>query len=284
MCRACGTQFWDPNRLSRHLRDSPSCVDTLRQHGYLASAIAPGVGSRGWRRNHTEHFHPAVPAKIQGALEPRVDEQRDDVPMSTHKALCDDLLQPNIPTATNEVASRLKLIIDQFPLYVEEIREILATLAVEIQDVREALLEDYWTSGQLAVALSAIEHLQDVDWTKDNITAEEEAKAVPFDDIALEVERVNWDEIWCATRRKHVTPSYAVFELSANWEAELLDSFKALDVSAVQDHLWAIVPPALRDTWLQILKGYAPALKAPQSFWCLQLAVPFRHLQHHSAS
>ena len=136
--------------------------------------------------------------------------------MSTHKALCDDLLQPNLPTATNEVASRLKHIIDQFPLYVEEIREVLATLAVEIQDVREALLEDYWTSDQLAVALSAIERLQDVDWTTDNIIAEEEAKAVPFDDIALEVERVNWDEIWCATRRKHVTPSSAVFELSAN--------------------------------------------------------------------
>ena len=29
VCQACGTQYWDPNRLSRHLRDSPACVNTL---------------------------------------------------------------------------------------------------------------------------------------------------------------------------------------------------------------------------------------------------------------
>ena len=70
VCKACGTQFWGTNRLSRHLRDSPECDATLRTHGIFADTVAPGIGSRGWRKNATEQFHPAVPTKQAPAIEP----------------------------------------------------------------------------------------------------------------------------------------------------------------------------------------------------------------------
>ena len=101
-----------------------------------------------------------------------------------------------------------------------------------------------------------------------------------FGEHAAEVERVDWDALWCATRRKHVTPSREVVELSDDWETELLDKLRTLDVSDVRNHLWDIVPKALKEVWLLILKGHEPALNAQQSFWTLQLAVPFRHLRH----
>ena len=75
-------------------------------------------------------------------------------------------------------------------------------------------------------------------------------------------------------------PSSEGLELLENWEAELLGSIKALDVSAVCNHMWDIVPDALKATWLLILKRHQTAFKAQQSFWDLQLAVPVRHLRH----
>ena len=280
MCRACGTQYWDPNRLSRHLRDSPDCVNTLRSYGLYAEEVAPGMGSRGWRKNATACFHPAVPARTDPALEPRDDGNLDDVPKQAYRAVCEKLLSAMLPSAVDAVILHLKRVIDDYPLYADEITELLTIVAGEVCAVQDELLGDYWSAEQLKAATDAVAMLLATDWASDGIPAAEEPLSASFGEIAVEVENIDWDALWCATRRKHVTPSREVVELSDDWEAELFDKLRTLDVSAVHNHLWDVVPSGLKKVWLLVLDGHEPALIAQQPFWTLQLAVPFRHLCH----
>ena len=61
LCQACGRQYWSRTKLAIHLRDSVSCVQTLREHGLQAATVAPGLGSRRWRRHAIEDYTLAIP-------------------------------------------------------------------------------------------------------------------------------------------------------------------------------------------------------------------------------
>ena len=280
VCRACGKQFWGTNRLSRHLRDSPECVSTLRANGATTTEVAPGVGSRVWRKNAIEQFHPAAPEKLAPALTPSHTDAVDAIAQEAHMALCEALLTTALPQNVDEVVAIIKMVLDNHPLYDGEVRAVLELVSEEIQEVHAELLADYWSAEQLAAASEAVRGLLPVDWLVDGIDLRDVAPTPSFNDIDEVVEKVDWDHIWCSTRPKHVTPSSEILELPESWEAELLGGFHSLDVSAVRGHLWGLVPAILQTAWLSILKGHAPALRANPSFWASPLAVPFRHLQH----
>ena len=178
MCRACGTQYWDPNRLSRHLRDSPDCVNTLRSYGLYAEEVAPGMGSRGWRKNATALFHPVVPARTDPSLEPRDDGNLDDVPKKAYRAVCEELLSAMLPSAVDAV-----------------ITELLTIVAGEVREVQDELLADYWSTEQLKAATDAVAMLLATDWASDGIPAAEESLSTSFGEIAVEVENVDWDAL-----------------------------------------------------------------------------------------
>ena len=86
-------------------------------------------------------------------------------------------------------------------------RDILVLIeGGELHQVHAELLDDYWSQAQFAAAVAAIEELINIDWVKDGIGGgNEDVAPTSFNDIAVEIGKVDWDAIWCATRTKHVT-------------------------------------------------------------------------------
>ena len=132
VCRACGRQYWSPNRLSRHLRDSPGCVATLRANRLFAAAPVPGMGSVGWRRNETEFYNPSTPAQTQEAMPPQTCEDWDANQAAAHRELCDMLLSGPFPANPEWIADKVRTVLAGFPLYEDEAKDLVEFVLSEI--------------------------------------------------------------------------------------------------------------------------------------------------------
>eukprot|EP00439_Symbiodinium_sp_Y106_P026950 s6463_g3.t1 len=123
------------------LRGNGACKAAAEYFHHGKSPLC--MGSRGWRKNATALFHPAVPTRTHSTLEPRDDGTTDDVPKQAHRAVCDALLSEELPSAANAVILHLKRTIDGYPLYADEIYELLTIVAGEVREVQAELLAEY---------------------------------------------------------------------------------------------------------------------------------------------
>ncbi|OLQ05712.1 hypothetical protein AK812_SmicGene11066 [Symbiodinium microadriaticum] len=283
-CAACGRQYRNTNRLARHLRDTPACAATLRAHRMFAEVPAPGFGSRGWRKEAVDNFHPAVPQQQDQGLEAQITDDWDDTQKAAHLALCEVLLGDDLPATAEEIAALLKATVTRFPLYEDEAKHLLDFVHQEAREVRSELLDHGWTSNTEQEVTAAVESLLSAPWHAVDQIPRRDAQVFTYEDIFTTVSETNWSEIWTATREVHGTPEVVQYELEPSWEADLRASCRAIDVSAVHNHLLPVVPRALRDVWDTVLSGGVPRLSAPCSFWQHSAAAPFAPFAAHSAS
>ena len=278
LCAACGRQYWSTNRLARHLRDSPSCAATLRANRLFASKIAPGYGSRGWRKAEVDSFHPAVPQQQHEGLSAQASDDWDEVQKAAHLALCEVLLDGSVPETVEGLVTVVRDTVNRFPLYEEEAKHTIEFVYHEVKEVHDDLLDEGWTQATVQVVEEAFEQLLTTTWHSDEQKQRSDERITTLEDILNVVSETQWSEIWSRTRCLHGTPSTALYELHSGWEAEILESCRTVDVSAVQRHLFPVVPLALRRTWDDILKGGTPTLVAPGDFWGHPAAAPFAPL------
>ncbi|CAE7582633.1 unnamed protein product [Symbiodinium sp. CCMP2592] len=278
LCQACGRQFWSTNRLSRHLRDAPACVATLRAHRLFSKSMQPGVGSKQWRKNAVEQFHPSTPQPRTAGLPPQAGNDWDEVQKAAHLDLCETLLTPALPPEQGAIASQLRAVLGRYPLFEDEAKDLLEFVWHETKEVRAEIVGDTWPQDTEAAVDAAFADLltsvwgPSVDWTT------EASAHASFRDLERSVAHVDWAALRPNGPSFHVTPSDHQFVLAATWEADLVASCKVIDASAVRDHLWAIVPGALRGAWIDVQNGLKPSLAAPRTFWQSRLAAPFAHL------
>ena len=272
------------NRLAKHLRDTPACAATLRAHRMFAEVPAPGFGSRGWRKEAVDNFHPAVPQQQDQGLEAQMTDDWDDTQKAAHLALCEVLLGDDLPATAEEIAALLKTTVTRFPLYEDEAKHLLDFVHQEAREVHNELIDHGWTSNTEQEVTAAVESLLSAPWHADDQIPRRDAQVFTYEDIFTTVSETNWSEIWTATREVHGTPEVVQYELEPSWEADLRASCRAIDVSAVHNHLLPVVPRALRDVWDTVLSGGVPRLSAPCSFWQHSAAAPFAPFAAHSAS
>ena len=284
LCLACGRQYWNTNRLARHLRDAPACAATLRSHRLFAPTAMPGFGSRNWRKAAIDDYHPAAPVQQQPGLDANPADEWDDVQKSAHLALCEVLLESELPADEENVARLVRDTVDKFPLYEDEAKDLLEFVHLEAIEVRSDLLEEGWTVEVAHCVEGAMRMLLTAPWHAEGAVSRYDAQFLTMEDVLTTVSETKWSEVWSSARTTHGTPSIVHYELDASWEAELLAGCRAIDVSAVHHRLYTVVPKVLRMTWEAILKGDLPSLKAPVSFWSHPAAAPFAPFAADNAS
>eukprot|EP00439_Symbiodinium_sp_Y106_P005124 s4277_g1.t1 len=213
-------------------------------------------GSKGWRREDTEHYHPAMPEQQAPAMQ--------------H---CDDVGWDKVPAEVDAIVAAIQAAIDKLPLHEDEAKDIVEYTYYETQEVREAFLSDTWSDATAAAADRAFQLLLTIPWTHSEEMTQTEKASVTHADLNRHVGAVDSDAVWSRTRDKHVTPLRDAFELPVNWEAELSGSFESLSVSALRNHLRPIIPTQLSAIWHLVLKGHSPTLDAPAGFLGTKLAV-----------
>ena len=155
--------------------------------------------------------------------------------------------------------------------------DILDFLGHEIQEVTDQGIADFWNQAVQQAVPIALGRFISEEWSIPNRTIEPAVET--YQNFADKLAQFNWSDIWHGTGMLHVTPSIEPLELHPNWEAEWLCNCRQVDVSAVEQGLWPLLPKVLQTAWTQIMQGRSGALIAPQAFWKSQIAAPFRCLQ-----
>ncbi|CAE7241543.1 unnamed protein product [Symbiodinium sp. CCMP2456] len=260
------------------------CVATLRSHGLLARSHVPGFGSKLWKKTEIEGFNPSVPKEVSAPLQPGEGSEWDPVQKAAHAELCNVLLDRQIPADAAGILGLIRLTISKFPLYQDEIDDIVDFVRTEAQEIGQELMAEFW-SEELAVAMAeAFSTFLSCEWPVAEQPMADPQVGMTHWDIAAHMNEVHWESIWLAATGVHGTPSSCTFELSPCWETEWRGLSGVATVSVVNSHLWSWLPEALRQVVQAALEGHRPRLKAPRSFWQHQISVPFRRFAQHASN
>ena len=261
-CKACGKEFWSTNRLLLHLRDARRCADTLRSSETRNGQLHPGIGRREWRRIAHE-MDKLAPSTVQHeTVEPGNPAPACTWTKQTYAGLCDDLLVRNLPQSNDELKCLVRRALSRFPLYQNEIDDVIAQIQQEVLEVRDDLIGDFWTCDTFASVVEVLQQLQEAPWPPPTAEILEEKP----DQISLEQLRDGscWEPL-LARVPPHVTPHKPHFY--GDWEAEWKLCSGSPDDPAVQLRLFSFLPESLQKAWLAALEGRSPKLHAPDDFW-----------------
>ncbi|CAE7722823.1 unnamed protein product, partial [Symbiodinium sp. CCMP2456] len=274
-CQACGKAYWSTNRLLRHLRDSPKCVATLRSHGLLARNHVPGFGSKLWKKMEIEGYNPSVPQEVSTPLQPRESSDWDPVQKAAHAELCNVLLDRQLPVDADGILGLIRATVSKFPLYQDEINDIVDFVWTEAQEIGQELMAEFW-SVELADAMAeAFRVFLSCEWPVDEQPKPDPQVGMTHWDIAAHMNEDKWASIWSAATGVHGTPSSCTFELSPCWETEWRGLSGVATVSVVNSHLWSWLPEVLRQVVQAALEGHSPRLKAFGFFGGLGIPAAF---------
>ncbi|CAE7414905.1 Pol, partial [Symbiodinium sp. CCMP2456] len=131
-----GTQveFWSTARLEDHLRASKRCVDSMTAQGVQTGE---GLGSY---------------VDVAAAADWNEWER------TLYKDLSEDLLTDDFPDAKDYATSRIAKVVNQYPLYPEEIDKVVQTLVEETQQVQQAVRQ--WNDGQYEAVGHGLLHVR----------------------------------------------------------------------------------------------------------------------------
>ena len=276
-------QYWTRNKLAIHLRDSPQCVQTLRGHGCISEATSAGLGSRQWRAREVEDFTLAVPEAQGTPLPPRDGDEWDTVCEDAYKEVCHALLQHDLPGRQAAILHIFHTIAAKYPLYFNEVVDVVERSAAEAREVWESANNEFWTQQTYEAICAAASGFADAHWPVGDSEKDEAVHAVTLHEFSSAVAKFDWNQISQVLCGHETRESVPVF-LPASWEATWEQSSGTLDFVAVTQSYWPVLPAELRAIWELALSGERPSITAPDTFWRHPLSLPFRQWAVNSAS
>ena len=273
-CKACSTEYWSTARFENHLRSSKQCVQHLLHCGDVATEIPAGYGSRKRRQLEVEQYTPAPPRRETavpvGSALPRWN--------SWQKCFYADVcqaLQEIGDRDEQEVNCQMQRLLRQYPLFVEEVREILEAVASEANELQSDLDIRPWGDAQFEMVgravVALLDSLDEAPITRTEIS-DDPMSRVSFDMCA---EVFDWNAVIDRSPDDHGTQGGPLYILSEGWEAVWPPCRgELLSIAVVKDPM-LLLPEALKSTWAAFLAGDLPRLRAPKAFWQHPLSAPF---------
>ncbi|CAE7562185.1 Pol [Symbiodinium sp. CCMP2456] len=263
-------EFWSTARLEDHLRASKRCVDSMTAQGVQTGEVKPGYGSRHRRKESKEHYTPAPPKGLGSYVGVAAAADWNEWERTLYKDLSEDLLTDDFPDAKDYATSRIAKVINQYPLYPEEIDKVVQTLVEETQQVQQTVRQ--WSDGQYEAVGHGLLHVRrpPPEGNVQNI----DNKISTYQEFKEQIDTFSWQRAIDGGDDDYGTPE-KVFKLDVNWEAAWFSRSKTLSAAAVAEDLHTLLPPCLLDAWRQYLGGAKVRVSAPDSFWAHDLARPF---------
>ncbi|CAE7580998.1 unnamed protein product [Symbiodinium sp. CCMP2592] len=277
LCRACGRQFWSENRLAVHLRDTPGCVLRLRQHRLLAGQPGGGIGSRAWRQRDSEQYTPALAVAVGDGLSVTEERIWSDTLKIAYKDLSDLLLDADGRQTAISQGDFPDKIVRAYPLYPEEIEELVQTIIDDLQLVGEAGADVHWSIEEHEQLLTALKASQLQDGAERDPNAEQATALLPRL-LPRQPIDVDWPGLLRRVRGSHVTGRRLVVDLLEIREAAQISFRDKRANAAVDETLQEVAPPQLRRAWRSLLEGDEVQIFARPEFWATALAAPFVHV------
>ena len=107
--------------------------------------MAPGRGSKLWRKAADEDCNLVVPEPCLQPLPDAVASSWDDELWSAHSSLCYELLEPGLPAEREALTAKISEELARHPLFPEEEDEVVAHVAEELQELRRADSAEHWS-------------------------------------------------------------------------------------------------------------------------------------------
>ncbi|CAE7786256.1 unnamed protein product [Symbiodinium sp. CCMP2456] len=232
-------------------------------------------GSKLWKKREVDDYNPSVPMDLTSPLEPGADSGWDEVQKAAHADLCHAILDRHLPADESCVLNIIKETVGKFPLYQDEMDDIVDLVRNEAAEVGAELMEDFWTTEIATIVDKALQSFLNDEWLTDETERPDPHKGMTHAALASQIDSVQWEQIWEATKELHGTPEDCTFKLSSSWETEWRSLSGVVDVSVVNGHLWGWLPKVLREAVHKALQGHRVTLHAPASFWQHQISAPF---------
>ena len=274
-CEACDTDFWTEGRLAAHLRSSPGCVSFLQRNDKSVRQIRPGFGSKQRRQGESQSYTLSVPLR-QGHIPPTpVTPSWSAEQTSVYRATCDLLFALQGTETYEMLLLAINTVLQQSPLYPDEIDAILDTLIAEVQEVTADDTDAPWSVLQVRAIMAALADLRSGLWTdtKEHVDRRLYHSLREFHQLLT---GFDWAASLKTFAKGDVTPSILEYSVPPDWKAEWQRNCSRIEVSAVARDLGAVLPEVLRRAWASLTTGCTVVLHAPQDFWNSAIAAPFQ--------
>ncbi|CAE7754403.1 Pol, partial [Symbiodinium sp. CCMP2456] len=278
VCRACGRQYWSANRLMIHLRDSATCVATLRGLGHHNEEPCPGMGSKRWKQRDVDQYTPALPKQVQEGVSATGGEVWDRTQKEAHRALSDALLVSDLPSQTATVQDSIGKILGSFPLYEQEEQDIAGAVYQEAREIVAADLNDYWSRPQLEAMQTALQAFMSGTCPSTPGAQTIVQDQFSYDDFLEKEDAIDWGRLRASLQSPHETKTETVVILVGPLEAVWSPGRDFLRNTAVKAFPEALLPQSIRRAWDTITTGGSVQVLAPPAFWGSYLAKPFSPL------
>ncbi|CAE6948720.1 unnamed protein product [Symbiodinium sp. CCMP2592] len=272
-CASCGTEYWTTGRLEDHLRASKKCVRSLRRRHKPQDVVHPGYGSRRRRKDAVENFTPAPPCPGEGDIREDGDNPWNYYQNRCHEELCNELLRHPLPDPLVQV---LRGKLHKYPLYPEEISEVLDWVCSEVDivngddDLQQWSREEY---EEILRALTELRRYKEEDGAED----QRELRALSsFASFQSMLDSLDWRDVYKNFQGDNGTQFASLYSLPASWEAVWRQARDEVLSTAVVKDPGLLLPKPLRALWQEFLNGGRPKLQAPASFWGHPVAEPFK--------
>ena len=215
VCRGCGRQYWTQAKLATHLLDHPRCVEKLQAHGLAAATMAPGRGSKLWRKAADEDCNLAVPEPCLQPLPDAVASSWDDELWSAHSSLCYELLEPGLPAEREALTAKISEELARHPLFPEEEDEVVAHVAEELQELRRADSAEHWSDQVFESLCAAVGSYSCRVEPPELLVEAQRQSSDSLQAFSAKLSAFNWADALNIAKRPHVTPDSVLFSLDS---------------------------------------------------------------------
>ena len=162
-----------------------------------------------------------------------------------------------------------------FPLYPNEIQEVVEHLLEETEYIHGDRELEQWTEEQYHAIRDSLLRWQSGRVQGTSRTQREPQRPLTMAMFRKIVESFDWHSACRRWGLNNGTQPAPLYRIPERWEtAWRRDCDGAVSAVVVRDPL-TLLPRELRELWSTFLKGGWPRLKAPRSFWEHSLAAPF---------
>ena len=189
--------------------------------------------------------------------------------------LCDALLTYELPDSLDRLVQTVQNVFCRFPLFQQEMDEIAMYIGLEVRELRQAGVADYWTEPCFSNLCTVLDNFAQHPWDSDGgqqRTVEPAMETLRH--FQSTVAQIQWETLLPMPESTNVTPEVSLI-LDDDWEVAVMSDSRLADVATVESSYWLLVPNSLREAWDAALTGAAVQLMAPAVFWRSPLAMPF---------
>ena len=258
-CGACGKEFWTLGRVEDHLRASSKCVRKLQRSERPGTSVLPGYGSKKRRQQEAENFTPALLTPATKSVVMPETQPWNQGQQQLHCELCDVILDQPIGEG---LSGSLWRKVCKFPLYTDEIQQVISFLLDEVRLIAEDVDLQQWTTQQFEqltaalVGLPAREPERTGEIQRESMTLHSRAA------FSKRVAELNWTAAVQRLQTDHETRASALFTLSDDWEAAWSQTRGAEVSAAVIGEPLSLLPKALWELWKDLQNGGQPTIES----------------------